>query len=872
MMVGYKDPTEDPIETFVERMYWTIYDPEAVRDVGKPAGDTSNWLQNALNLEQQRGRKVAIVATLPREIEATKIGNMNTAGVDVFRLNFAHGKPDREERFDEYKDLIQRIRGSCTYTFKILADLAGPKIRIGRVGDPSLGLPEAVRLEKKQQLDIQIVPESEIETKIGTRERVYTSYQNFIKDLIVDPKSGRERPPQELRKLRILLGDGDIILEIKNLDKEKRIVSTEVAQGGNLSSNTGITIPGVTFSAPALRKIDIENLVLALLEKLDLIGLSFVKKPEEVQAARYIIKQFPMLVEQLVKRGQLSQDEKKELIDHSDCVKLVAKIELQKALDQLDSILEWVDGVMVARGDLALNTSWPELPTLERRILKQAKDRKKFAIVATQLLYTLCDRKFPARSEIFDVHYAIHAVPNQLPSCSACMLSEETARGSDPVRAVEAMDRLIKASLSPSVTPHCPRDKTLRPNPLVRQLNYNNGRDVAIIASLVLSQELLQNPQKFLDNLVAAGVDVFRLNLSIGDWEKHKGIIKSIRRNYGDVKIMVDFQGPKMMICLIGEDFEHGPEAWLRVNDSFTLTKESLSGDATIAQVKPPADPNKPHYIDQIIGFYEKRWQDKPPIILGDCDVILSVEKLDSAKGKIATKVIIGGRIYPGMGITVPGFTPEPLLSSREEELLKNAVQMGAADMVAISFVRNAQDVKNIRKKIVTAVRNGKDSAKKIRLVAKIESKKGLVNLNGILDEADGVMVSRGDLYLALQPDDPDNFQILAESLIKAQNDIISKAQEKEGKFSIVATGMLSHMVSHRLPLRSEPIDIFYAVESGCSACMLLTETTAGEYAVEAVKTLDQIIKQVLLTPSFEQATGRRPLKNALHSSSQKRS
>lgn len=156
---------EDPIEAFVERMYWTIYDPDAVRDVKRPNGDTSNWLQEELNLEQQRKREVAIVATLPREVDPDKITAMNTAGVDIFRLNFAHGKPDRDERFEEYERLIQCIRGNCTHEFKILADLAGPKIRIGRVGDPSLGVPEAVRLGEGQQLQIQIVPESEIETK-----------------------------------------------------------------------------------------------------------------------------------------------------------------------------------------------------------------------------------------------------------------------------------------------------------------------------------------------------------------------------------------------------------------------------------------------------------------------------------------------------------------------------------------------------------------------------------------------------------------------------------------------------------------------------------------------------------------------------------
>lgn len=295
------------------------------------------------------------------------------------------------------------------------------------------------------------------------------------------------------------------------------------------------------------------------------------------------------------------------------------------------------------------------------------------------------------------------------------------------------------------------------------------------------------------------------------------------------------------MICLIGEDFEHGPEAWLRKGATFTLTKESLSGDATIVQVKPPSDNASNHYIDQIIKFYQNcTKQDKPPIILGDCNVVLSVKELDF-KGKIVTEVKIGGRIYPGMGITVPGFTPNPLLSKREEELLKNAVQAGA-NMVAISFARDAQNVKHIRDIIKKAVEEEKSRG--ISLVAKIESQEGLRNLDGILEEADGVMVSRGDLYLALQGNNPDDFERLARSFIDAQNKIISKVQAKK-KFSIVATGMLSHMVSHRLPLRSEPIDIFYAVECGCSACMLLTETTAGEYAVEAVKTLDQIIKQV---------------------------
>ena len=327
-------------------------------------------------------KRTKIVATLgPATSSPQKIQQLIKAGVNVFRLNFSHGN---REGHGKLIQLIHKIRKNLKQPVGILQDLSGPKIRIGIIADPPL--------------ELKVGDELILNTRIkrSKNNEIPMNYSGFTDDV----KIGEH----------LLLADGNINLIIKKIVSPR--VFCKVVVGGSLTSKKGINYPGGSFNIPALTKKDIDDLKFGLSHGVDMVALSFVKTAADIQKIKNVFKS--------VKRS----------------VPIIAKIEKHEALRNFLNILEVVDGIMVARGDLGLEIPSEQVPMVQKKLIKLANIHGKPVITATQMLLSMVKSPRPTRAEITDVANAI------LDGTDAVMLSEETAIGDYPAKAVEVMSRI----------------------------------------------------------------------------------------------------------------------------------------------------------------------------------------------------------------------------------------------------------------------------------------------------------------------------------------------------------------------------------------------------------------------------------------------
>jgi len=324
-------------------------------------------------------------------------------GVDVFRLNFSHGT------HEEHKDVINSIvKINQTYDFHvgILADLQGPKIRIGEIAD------KQILLENGTEIIFTNQPCK------GTLERVFISYENFPKEV----KPGE----------RILLDDGKLVLEVVTTDRQ-RDVKLKVIHGGVLSSRKGVNLPDTALSIPSITEKDHADLDFILTQPVNWIALSFVRRAEDIL-------------------------ELQELIDKAGhTAKTIAKIEKPEAVRNIRKIVKQANGIMIARGDLAVEVAMEKLPTIQKEIIRLCIERSRPVIVATQLMDSMINNPSPTRAEITDVANAV------LDGTDAVMLSAETSVGKHPVLVVEAMNKIIREAekhYSPSIQFSVPSPKS----------------------------------------------------------------------------------------------------------------------------------------------------------------------------------------------------------------------------------------------------------------------------------------------------------------------------------------------------------------------------------------------------------------------------
>ena len=321
--------------------------------------------------------RTKIVATIgPATADQDKVHALAELGVDVVRLNFAHGTHESHRRVIQY---VREASAAVGKPMAVLADLGGPKIRIGSLPSP---------IDLNEQRTVVLAPE-----EIATGAEIPTTYAQLADDL--EPGN------------RVLLDDG--IMELRVLEVQHPRVICRVIRGGLLKDHKGMNLPGVRVSAPALTEKDIVDLEFALSQDVDYIGLSFVQTPDDLVKLR-----------ERIPNGTL----------------IVAKIEKDTALENIESILAMTDAVMVARGDLGVELPFEQVPIAQKRIIQLANLHGRPVITATQMLESMIEYPRPTRAEASDVANAL------FDGTDAVMLSGETAAGRYPFLAVEAMVRI----------------------------------------------------------------------------------------------------------------------------------------------------------------------------------------------------------------------------------------------------------------------------------------------------------------------------------------------------------------------------------------------------------------------------------------------
>ncbi len=331
-------------------------------------------------------RRTKIVATIgPSSSSDDIVEKLIATGVDVFRLNFSHGT---HAVHGENIERIRRIAAKLKVNTAILADLCGPKIRVGMFAGGGMELAPGARI---------LVTTREVE---GHNDLIQSQYDDLAKDVTAGD--------------RILLDDGKLELRVLETDK-KTEVQCEVVYGGWLSNKKGMNLPGVKVSAPALTDKDRADATFAVAQGVDFLALSFVRSPSDVAQLRTHL-------------DGLGQKD----------MPIIAKIEKPEAIQCIDKILEVVEGIMVARGDLGVEMPAEEVPLLQNELIRVAIQMNKPVIVATQMLESMIESARPTRAEVTDVATAATA------RADAVMLSAETAAGKHPVTAVATMDRILR--------------------------------------------------------------------------------------------------------------------------------------------------------------------------------------------------------------------------------------------------------------------------------------------------------------------------------------------------------------------------------------------------------------------------------------------
>ncbi len=339
------------------------------------------------SLDQKKVRKAKILATLgPASRDPEVIESLLKAGANGIRINMSHGT--QEEKTEDVAR-VRAVARKLNRPLAILADLAGPKIRIRQLKD---GKPVTLNAG-----DTFVLTTRDI---IGTEKEVATNYPDLPR--VVEPGT------------TVLIDDGAIALIVESTSRTE--VVCKVINGGVLGERKGINLPGVPLPIDSLTAKDIEDLKWAVEQRVDYIALSFVRRAEDCSRAKALISEF------------------------GGSAPLVAKIEKAEAIDHLDEIIATADAVMVARGDLGVETSVELVPVYQKRIIEKAVQAGKMVITATQMLQSMVTNPRPTRAEASDVANAVWD------GSDALMLSNETASGLYPVPAVETMSRIIEAA------------------------------------------------------------------------------------------------------------------------------------------------------------------------------------------------------------------------------------------------------------------------------------------------------------------------------------------------------------------------------------------------------------------------------------------
>ena len=335
----------------------------------------------------QERKKTKILATLgPATASKEVLRKMMLAGADVFRINFSHADYDAVR---ERVEMIRELNEELGRNTGILADLQGPKLRVGVMED-----------------GIEVAPGDRIAFKtgekfVGNKEAVYMTYPEFPRDV----KPGE----------RVLLDDGKLIFRVVETNGTDTVVA-EVEQGGPLKSKKGVNLPNTNISLPALTPKDIEDAIFAISLQVDWLALSFVRHAQDIKDLQELITK------------------------HSEYkIPIISKIEKPEAITNIDEIVALSDGIMVARGDLGVEVLAEEVPLLQKQLVQKSKEARIPVVIATQMMETMMDSLTPTRAEVNDVGNSV------MDGADAVMLSGETSVGQYPVEVVAKMASIIRA-------------------------------------------------------------------------------------------------------------------------------------------------------------------------------------------------------------------------------------------------------------------------------------------------------------------------------------------------------------------------------------------------------------------------------------------
>lgn len=348
--------------------------------------------------------RTKIVATVGPSCDTyEKLLELVKAGVNVFRLNFSHGSHDDKQTIIEH---IRNINKTEPYNISILADLQGPKLRVGEIEHNAL------------EVKVGDILTFTNEKCIGTLEKIYVSYPNLAGDVVVGNI--------------ILIDDGKLEVKVVSIE-DNGDVKVVVTLGGILSSKKGINLPDTKISLPALTEKDLIDLDFIIRQQCDWVALSFVRSVDDITYLRRLLN------------------------EQKSKTKIIAKIEKPEALVNIREIILESDGIMVARGDLGVELPVERIPLIQKELIRKCIHRAKPVIVATQMMESMIDRVKPNRSEITDVANAV------LEGADAVMLSGETATGQHPALVVKTMRKIISEVESKEYRYN--RGEDLRPQP-----------------------------------------------------------------------------------------------------------------------------------------------------------------------------------------------------------------------------------------------------------------------------------------------------------------------------------------------------------------------------------------------------------------------
>ena len=330
-------------------------------------------------------KKTKIIATIgPSSSSSKTVEQMMLEGVDVFRINFSHAKHNEVKKTIK---LIREIDKKLSLNTAIIADLQGPKLRIGKMRkNSSFKEGDKITIDSKSQL-------------VGNSKKLYVNYKNLAKDI----KEGEN----------ILLDDGKIILKILSTNK-KDLITAEVIQGGSIESNKGFNLPNTKITLSPLTEKDTKDAILAINENVDWLALSFVRSKSDIEDLLKIINQ-----------------------NSKYRIPVIAKIEKPEALKNIDEIIKVSSGLMVARGDLGVELQSSEIPLIQKRLVAKAKKARIPVIIATQMMESMMESMSPSRAEVNDVANSV------MDGADAVMLSGETSVGKYPLEVIKTISSII---------------------------------------------------------------------------------------------------------------------------------------------------------------------------------------------------------------------------------------------------------------------------------------------------------------------------------------------------------------------------------------------------------------------------------------------